>query len=58
MAIVTKLGLGDRRQRTGPNDKVNIVLLLVQKGLLGPNDKEVKIGNQVVNTGLIYVSKQ
>ena len=43
---------------TGPNDEVNIVLLLVQEGLPGPNDEEVKIGNQVVNTGLIYGLKQ
>ena len=44
---------------TGPNDKVNIgLLLLVQGGLPGPNNEEVKIGNQVVSTGLIYVSRQ
>ena len=44
---------------TGPNDRVNIgLLLLVQEGLPGPNDREVKIGNQVVGTGLIYVLRQ
>ena len=44
---------------TGPNDEVNIgLLLLVQEGLPGPNNKEVKIGSQVVSTGLIYILRQ
>ena len=62
--LVTKRCGNDRRVAraeadTGPNDRVNIgLLLLVQEGLPGPNNREVKIGNQVVGTGLIYVLRQ
>ena len=63
LAVTKRCGNDKRFTRaeadTGPNDEVNIgLLLLIQGGLPGPNNEEVKIGNQVVSTGLIYVSRQ
>ena len=37
---------------TGPNNKVNCGLSNTTGGLPGPNNKEVKMGNQVVRRGL------